>query len=31
MEDGWPVKLTEYYDLAELQNFFAPVVPTAQA
>jgi ketosteroid isomerase-like protein len=31
MEDGWPVKLTEYYDLAELQKFFAPVIPTAQA
>jgi ketosteroid isomerase-like protein len=31
MEDGWPVKLTEYYDLAELQKFFGPVIPTAQA
>jgi ketosteroid isomerase-like protein len=31
LEDGWPVKLTEYYDVAELQSFFAPATPTAQA
>lgn len=31
MEDGWPVKLTEYYDVAQLQTFFGPVVPHAQA
>jgi ketosteroid isomerase-like protein len=31
LEDGWPVRLTEYYDVAELQAFFGPVVPHAQA
>ncbi len=30
MEDGWPVKLTEYYDMGQLQAFFAPA-PPAQA
>jgi ketosteroid isomerase-like protein len=27
LEEGWPVKLTEYYDVAQLQAFFGPVVP----
>jgi len=31
MDDGWPVKLTEYYDVAKLQTFFGPLVPHAQA
>jgi ketosteroid isomerase-like protein len=31
LEDGWPVKLTEYYDVAKLQTFFGPVVPHADA
>jgi ketosteroid isomerase-like protein len=31
IEAGWPVKLTEYYDVAQLQAFFGPVVPCAQA
>jgi SnoaL-like domain len=29
--EGWPVKLTEYYDVTHLQAFFGPVVPYAQA
>jgi hypothetical protein len=24
LEDSWPVKLTEYNHVAELQSFFAP-------
>jgi ketosteroid isomerase-like protein len=31
LEDGWPVRLTEYYDVTDLQAFFGPVVPHAQA
>ena len=31
LEDGWPVRLTEYYDVAELKAFFGPVVPHAKA
>jgi ketosteroid isomerase-like protein len=31
LEEGWPVRLTEYYDVAHLQSFFGPVVPHAQA
>jgi len=31
LEDGWPVKLTEYYDVAALQTFFGPVFPDAEA
>jgi ketosteroid isomerase-like protein len=31
LEEGWPVRLTEYYDVALLQSFFGPVVPRAQA
>jgi ketosteroid isomerase-like protein len=30
-EEGWPVRLTEYYDVAHLQSYFGPVVPHAQA
>lgn len=31
LEEGWPVRLTKYYDVAHLQSFFGPVVPHAQA
>jgi hypothetical protein len=31
LEDGWPVRLTEYYDVTDLQAFFGPVAPHAQA
>jgi ketosteroid isomerase-like protein len=31
IEEGWPVKLTEYYDIAQLQAFFGSVAPRAEA
>jgi ketosteroid isomerase-like protein len=31
MEDGWPVRLTEYYDLRGAPELLRPRVPTAQA
>jgi ketosteroid isomerase-like protein len=29
LEEGWPVKLTEYYDIAHIQAFAASVAPRA--